>query len=79
SGLLSGRDLLAAFENRTDTTPLYISDRMISQRNGLLLDDMTVAEVSRALGRPIVPAAELSDIAADLRGRKARSARRAAA
>jgi putative radical SAM enzyme (TIGR03279 family) len=79
SGLLSGRDLLAAFGGRTDQRPLYISDRMISQRNGLLLDDMTVEEVARELRRPVVPAGEFAEIAADLRGRKPRSARRIAA
>lgn len=78
SGLLSGRDLLNAFGNHVDDRPLYISERMISQRNGLLLDDMTVEQVARELRRPIIPAGELSDIAADLRGRKARAARRAA-
>jgi hypothetical protein len=52
---------------------------MISQRNGLLLDDMTVEEVARELRRPVVPAGEFAEIAADLRGRKPRSARRIAA
>ncbi|MFM9105571.1 MAG: DUF512 domain-containing protein [Chloroflexota bacterium] len=78
SGLLSGRDLLQAFAGSPDTRPLYISDRMISQRNGLLLDDLTVDDLSRELRRPIVPAGDLSDVAADLRVRKARAARRAA-
>ena len=72
SGLLSGRDLLAAFEGRPSDAPLYIPERMISQRNGLLLDDMTVAEVAAALRRPVVPAEDLSDVARDLRARKAR-------
>src|SRR5215213_1361579 len=39
SGLLSGQDLIAAFARRPATEPLYISDRMISQRTGTLLDD----------------------------------------
>jgi NifB/MoaA-like Fe-S oxidoreductase len=70
SGLLSGADLLAAFSRIDDEAPLYISDRMVSQRTGTLLDDMTVAEVERALGRPVVPAADLADIARDLRSRR---------
>ena len=69
SGLLSGADLLAAFGQTDNDTPLYISDRMVSQRTGTLLDDLTVAEVATALGRPVVPAAELADVARDLRAR----------
>jgi NifB/MoaA-like Fe-S oxidoreductase len=69
SGLLSGQDLLAAFARRPTSEPLYISDRMVSQRTGTLLDDMTIEEVETALGRPVVPAADLSDVARDLRTR----------
>ena len=69
SGLLSGRDLLEAFERRPTRGPLYVADRMISHRTGTLLDDSSVEEVSAALGRPVVPAAFLSDIARDLRQR----------
>jgi NifB/MoaA-like Fe-S oxidoreductase len=74
SGLLSGRDLLAAFARRPTTEPLYISDRMVSQRTGTMLDDMTIEEVELALGRPVVPAADLSDVARDLRTRARRQA-----
>jgi hypothetical protein len=42
---------------------------MVSQRTGTLLDDMTVAEVESALGRPVVPAADLADVARDARSR----------
>jgi putative radical SAM enzyme (TIGR03279 family) len=78
SGLLSGRDLLAAFERRPSSGPLYISDRMVSQRTGTLLDDMTIEEVEVALGRPVVPAADLSDVARDLRTRTRSRAQAAA-
>jgi hypothetical protein len=47
---------------------------MISQRTGTLLDDMTIEEVELALGRPVVPAADLSDVARDLRTRARRLA-----
>ncbi len=70
SGLLSGTDLLAAFAPSRGDAPFYISDRMVSQRTGTLLDDMTVSEVERALGRPVVPAADLADVARDLRLRQ---------
>jgi NifB/MoaA-like Fe-S oxidoreductase len=79
SGLLSGRDLLAAFERRPAHGPLYIADRMISQRTGTMLDDMTVEEVGAALGRPVVPADDLAEVARDLHGRKPRQSRRAVA
>jgi putative radical SAM enzyme (TIGR03279 family) len=74
SGLLSGQDLLATFVRHPTTEPLYISDRMVSQRTGTLLDDTTIEEVERALGRPVVPAADLSDVARDLRTRSRRQA-----
>ncbi|MBA2595026.1 MAG: DUF512 domain-containing protein [Chloroflexia bacterium] len=69
SGLLGGQDLLTAFGGRHDARPLYISDRMVSQRTGTLLDDMTIEKVETVLGRPVVPAADLSDVARDLRVR----------
>jgi putative radical SAM enzyme (TIGR03279 family) len=69
SGLLSGRDLLAALAGQSSPAPLYVSDRMVSDRTGTLLDDMTIAEVAAALGRPVVPAADLPGVARDLRSR----------
>ena len=70
SGLLSGRDLLAARSLHDTSKPLYISDRMISQRTGTLLDDLTIAELERELGRPVVPAADLPAVGRDLRARQ---------
>ena len=78
SGLLSGRDLLAAFERRPSTAPLYVSDRMLSQRTGTLLDDMGLSDVGRTLGRPIVPTADMAEVARDLRRRGRSGVRRAA-
>jgi NifB/MoaA-like Fe-S oxidoreductase len=69
SGLLSGHDLLAAFERRPANGPLYISDRMISQRTGTMLDDHGLDDVASLLDRPVVPAPDLSAVARDLRGR----------
>jgi putative radical SAM enzyme (TIGR03279 family) len=69
SGLLSGQDLLAAFVRDDRETPLYVSDRMISQRTGALLDDMTIDEVATALKRPVAPAGDLAGVARDLRDR----------
>ncbi|MFM8595159.1 MAG: DUF512 domain-containing protein, partial [Chloroflexota bacterium] len=74
SGLLTGSDVIGAFADRPGDTPLFISGRMVSQRNGLLLDDLRVADVATALQRPVVPAADFSDLAKDLRTRKSRRA-----
>jgi len=70
SGLLTGHDLLRAFGGRSDPRPLYVSDRMLSQRTGTLLDDRTLDGVASELGRPVVAAGELADVAKDLRGRR---------
>jgi len=69
SGLLGGKDLLSAFSRCQDKAPLYVSDRMVSQRTGTLLDDLTIAEVATELNRPVVPAADLAGVARDLRAR----------
>jgi putative radical SAM enzyme (TIGR03279 family) len=78
SGLLSGRDILTAFDQRPAHGPLYVSDRMVSQRTGTLLDDLTIGEVAAILGRAVVPAADLSEVARDLRSRKRTGIRAAA-
>jgi len=78
SGLLSGRDLLAAFERRPSASPLYVSDRMISHRTGTLLDDMRLDEIAAALDRPVVAAADLAEVARDLRQRGRNRVRQAA-
>jgi len=78
SGLLTGRDLLHAFEGRPADGPLYVSDRMLSRRTETLLDDTTVQGIATTLGRPVVPAGFLSEVARDLRGRQRTAARRAA-
>jgi putative radical SAM enzyme (TIGR03279 family) len=69
SGLLTGKDLLLGLANHPARGPLYISDRMISQRTQTLLDDYRLTDLSRELGRPVVPAALLTDVARDLRQR----------
>jgi putative radical SAM enzyme (TIGR03279 family) len=69
SGLLTGSDLLQSLSNSGSTKPLYISNRMISDRTHNLLDDLTVTDLARKLGRPIVPALMLSDVGRDLRQR----------
>lgn len=74
SGLLGGQDLLAGCQRLPTDSPLYISDRMVSQRTGTLLDDLTVDGVAQELRRPIIPAADLTAVARDLRSRLRRQA-----
>jgi NifB/MoaA-like Fe-S oxidoreductase len=70
SGLLTGSDLLRLGERLDGDAPLYISSRMISDRTGTFLDDMTVVEVQSSVGRPLVPCLTLSDVARDIRMRE---------
>jgi NifB/MoaA-like Fe-S oxidoreductase len=70
SGLLTGLDLRQAFTRRPGDGPVYISDRMVSQRTGTLLDDATVEDVATAIGRPVVAAGQLSEVARDLARRQ---------
>lgn len=69
SGLLTGRDILHALDRRPSRGPLYISDRMLSHRTETLLDDARLDTVAAVLGRPVVPASVMSDVARDLRQR----------
>jgi putative radical SAM enzyme (TIGR03279 family) len=73
SGLLTGRDFAAALTGKTHGRPVYITSRAISDRTHTLLDDMTIAELSQAVGSDVVPSLTFSDVAADLR-RRARMA-----
>ena len=70
SGLLTSQDLIAALADESAADgPLYISNRMISDRTHTLLDDVTVTDVTERLGRAVVPCGLLSDVARDLRQR----------
>ncbi len=69
SGLLTGQDLMQAIESRPADSPVYISNRMVSDRTQTLMDDLSVKEVSDQLRRPVVPCGLMSDVARDLRSR----------
>ncbi len=74
SGLLSGQDFAGALAGKTGGKPVYITSRAISDRTHTMIDDMTLADLSTAVGSPVVPALTFSDVAADLRRRQARVA-----
>ncbi len=70
SGLLSGIDLVRALGELPSHGPIFVSRKMISDRTGTLLDDQRIEDVSRQLGRPVVPAETMSEVAAHLRRRR---------
>lgn len=74
SGLLTGQDFAGALMGKTQGRPVYITSRAISDRTHTLLDDMTVAELSAAIGADVVPTLTFSDVASDLRRRQSRVA-----
>ena len=67
SGLLGGSDLLSGLGDDPGTGPVFISRTMISDRTGTLLDDQHLDDVARQLGRPVIPANTMSEVADYLR------------
>ncbi len=71
SGLLTGTDVAAQLAGQLDGEPVYISSRTISDRTHTMMDDMTMKELSARLQTPVVPALTFTDVARDMRARKA--------
>ncbi|MGH2560986.1 MAG: DUF512 domain-containing protein, partial [Thermomicrobiales bacterium] len=69
SGLLTGQDVIDAVGVAGGQGPVYISDRMVSDRTQTLLDDLTITELSASIRRPVVPSGVLSDVGRDLQKR----------
>ncbi len=69
SGLLTGKDLILGLADDPADGPVYVSDRMISHRTGTLLDDYDLDGLAVDLGRPVVPAGTLREVARDLQRR----------
>jgi putative radical SAM enzyme (TIGR03279 family) len=67
SGLLSGQDLVSRLGDVPGDSPVFVTRKMISDRNGLLLDDQRIDEVASQLRRTVVPADTMSEVAAWLR------------
>ena len=74
SGLLTGQDFAGALSGKTGGRPVFITSRAISDRTHTLLDDMTLADLSSAIGSPVVPTLTFTDVASDLRRRQNRIA-----
>jgi putative radical SAM enzyme (TIGR03279 family) len=69
SGLLTGGDIGRAFSLDRDRSPIYISNRMVSDRTSTMLDDMRVSDLAVQLERPVVPCGLMSEVGRDLRQR----------
>ncbi len=66
SGLLMGRDVIAQLAAR-DLGDLVVLPRiMFDHPTGVALDDVSVADISSALHRPVVLAETMRDVAAAL-------------
>lgn len=71
SGLICGVDLVEQLRNDDgETGPIFVTKKMISDRTGTLLDDMTIAQVEQQLGRRLFPSEKMAEVAAVLRRRR---------
>lgn len=70
SGLLCGVDIVDQLKNEPANGPVFVTKKMISDRTGTLLDDMRMEDVASQLGRPMVPADKMAEVAAYLRRRR---------
>ena len=55
AGLITGRDLISQLRGRDLGERLYITNRMLKDGENVLLDDVTVEDLTRELGVPVVP------------------------
>ncbi|MBE6935190.1 MAG: DUF512 domain-containing protein [Ruminococcaceae bacterium] len=55
AGLLTGQDLLRALKDKPLGERVFITESMLKYGEELFLDDMTVTELSAALGVPVIP------------------------
>lgn len=70
SGLLTGGDIVDQLKDEPSNGPLFVTRTMISDRTGTLLDDQRVEDVASQLGRTVVPADKMAEVAAYLRRRR---------
>jgi NifB/MoaA-like Fe-S oxidoreductase len=74
SGLLTGGDILTAMRNDPGEGPILLPRVMFSRLNGLTLDDMSIEQMETELGRPMLAAHTLSEVARQLAGHTANAA-----
>ena len=62
SGLLTGQDVVAAFEGSALDGPVFLPRLMFDAQGERTLDDWTPAEMEEAIGLPVVTAESLRDV-----------------
>jgi len=62
AGLLSGKCILEEFAGEQTDAPLFLPRSMFEERGLVTIDDMTLPQLSRTLGRPIAPASQLREV-----------------
>ncbi len=66
SGLLTGSDILNALRDDPGDGPILLPRVMFSRLNGMTLDDMSIEQLEAELGRRMLAAHNLSEVARDL-------------
>jgi NifB/MoaA-like Fe-S oxidoreductase len=66
SGLLTGQDILGTLRDDPGDGPLLLPRVMFSRLNGLTLDDMSIEQLEAELGRPLLAAHTMSEVARQL-------------
>jgi NifB/MoaA-like Fe-S oxidoreductase len=54
SGLVAGNDIMAALEGKEIGAGLLVPDVMLKEGEGLFLDDVSLEDLQRRLGRPVL-------------------------
>jgi NifB/MoaA-like Fe-S oxidoreductase len=62
SGLLTGGLIRDTFATESANDPVFISETMVSKRTQTFLDDLSIEDLTSALGRPVVAADYLSQV-----------------
>ncbi len=61
SGLLTGRDVIAALQHQDAAQTVFLPRAMLDAAGRVTLDDMTVAEIARAIGKTIQVAESIAN------------------
>jgi NifB/MoaA-like Fe-S oxidoreductase len=67
SGLVSGQDIVAQLKDEPDHGPVFVTNKLVSDRTGTLIDDMSIRDVASQIGRRVQPSEKMADVAAVLR------------
>jgi NifB/MoaA-like Fe-S oxidoreductase len=62
SGLLSGRDILAAVQGKRLGSLLLIPSNTLNENEGIFLDDMNIADIEAVVGVPVRAVSTFGDV-----------------